>query len=60
MGGGQPGREKEHMIKHDGQDGERTEMESKERDILIEGAVKELVRNLALGKFQGIQKDNPN
>ena len=32
--------------------------ESKERDIFIEGAIMGLVRNLALGKFPGIQKDD--
>ena len=32
--------------------------ESKERDILIEGAIIELARNLALEKFPGIHKDD--
>ena len=32
----------------------------KERDILFEGDIKELVRNLALGKFPGILKDDPS
>ena len=31
--------------------------ESKERDILIEGAIMELARDLALEKFPGIHKD---
>ena len=34
--------------------------ESKERDILIEGAIVGLARNLALGKFPGAHKDDPN
>ena len=33
--------------------------ESKVRDILIEGAIKGLARNLALGKFPGICKMTP-
>ena len=32
--------------------------ESKERDILIEGAIMGLARNLALEKFPGIEKDD--
>lgn len=34
--------------------------ESKERDILVEGAIMKLARNLALGKFPQIHKDDPN
>ena len=34
--------------------------ESKERDILIEGAIMGLARNLALEKFPGIYKDDPS
>ena len=34
--------------------------ESKERDILIEGAIMGSSRNLALEKFPGIHKDNPS
>ena len=34
--------------------------ESKERDILIEGAIMGLARNLALEKFPGIHKDDPS
>ena len=34
--------------------------ESKERYILIEGAIMGLVRNLALEKFPGIHKDDPS
>ena len=33
------------------------ERESNERDILIEGAIMGLGRNLVLGKFPGIHKD---
>ena len=35
------------------------ERESNERDILIEGAIVGLGRNLALEKFSGIHKDDP-
>ena len=34
--------------------------ESKERDILIEGAIMGLARNLALEKFPEIHKDDPS
>ena len=34
--------------------------ESKKRDILIEGAIIGLARNLALEKFPGIHKDAPS
>ena len=34
--------------------------ENKERDILIEGTIIGLARNLALEKFPGIQKDDPS
>ena len=34
--------------------------ESKERDILIVGAIMGLMRNLAPGKFLGIHKDDPS
>ena len=39
--------------------GGRTVRERKERDILIEGAIKWLLRYLALGKFLAILKDDP-
>lgn len=35
-------------------------MESKERDILIDEAIIGLARNLALEKFPGTHKDDPN
>ena len=38
----------------------RTERESRERAILIEGAIMGLVRNLALGKSSAIHKDDPS
>ena len=41
------------------QDGGRTETESKERDILIEGVIMGLGRNLALEKFPGIHGMTP-
>ena len=34
--------------------------ESKERNILIEGAIVGLARNVALEKFSGIHKDDPS
>ena len=34
--------------------------ESKEIDILIEGAIMGLARNLALEKFPGIHKNDPS
>ena len=42
------------MRQQDGLDGGRTERESKERGVLIEGAIMGLASNLALGKFSGI------
>ena len=39
------------MRKWHRQDGRRTEKKNKERDILIEGAIMELVKKLALGKL---------
>ena len=33
--------------------------EIKGKDVLIEGATVELTRNLALGKYSGIHKDDP-
>ena len=41
------------------QDGERTEMESKKRDILIEGAIMGLARDLALENFQESTRMTP-
>ena len=38
----------------------RTETENKEKDILIDGAIMGLARNLALEKFPGIYKDDPS
>ena len=38
---------------------QQTEMKNKKRDILIDGAIIGLARNLALEKFPGTQKDDP-
>ena len=43
----------------DSQDRGRTETESKERDILIEGAIMELARNLAVEKCPRTHRDEP-
>ena len=48
------------MREWDAQEGGRTVRERKRKDILIEGAIKGLSRNIALGKFPGILKDDPN
>ena len=34
--------------------------ENKERDVLIEGAIMGLARNLAPEKFPGLHKDDPS
>ena len=44
----------------DGQDGRRTEMESKEKVILVDRVIMELARNLELEIFPGIHKDDPS
>ena len=38
----------------------RREKKTKKKDILTEGAIMGLARKLALGKFPGIQKDEPS
>ena len=43
------------MMEWNSQEGEG-QRERMKRDILTEGAVKELARNMALGKFPGIHK----
>ena len=48
------------MREWDAQEGGRTVRERKERDILIEGAIKGLSRNIALEIFQEIFKDDPS
>ena len=48
------------MRKWEGQFEERMERESNEGNILIEGAIMELGKNLVLGKFPGIHKDDPS
>ena len=45
------GRGEENLRKRDDRDGGMTERKSKERDILIDGAIKRLARNLTIGKF---------
>ena len=40
-------------------EGGRIKTESKERDTLTEGTIMRLARNLTLGKFPGIYKDDP-
>ena len=57
---GKKGMGEENLKKWDSRDREQTETESKERDILIEGAIIGLARNLALEKFPGIHKDDLN
>lgn len=47
------------MRKRDAQKEGRTEREKKESGILTEGVVEGPVRNMALGKLQGIQRHNP-
>ena len=44
----------------DGQVGEGSKRENNERDILIEGTIMELQRNLGLGKLPEIHKDDSN
>ena len=43
-----------------GQVGGRTESKRKKRDISIEEGIMVLARNLALGKFPKIYKDDPS
>ena len=52
-------RRMENMKKWDGWVVVGTKMKSKGKDILIEGVIKTLGRNLALRKLQEIQKDDP-
>ena len=59
-GWGKGRRREENLREQDGQDKRRTETESKERDILIEGAIIGLTKNLALEKSPGIYKDDPS
>ena len=58
--GGEKRREQENMREQDAQEEGKIERESKERDILIEGAIKGLARNEALGKFPGIHRMTPS
>ena len=52
-------KEEKNMRKWDSQDGRKTERERKQRDILTEGTIMGLERNLTHRKFPGIQKDDP-
>ena len=52
------GRKEKNMREQDAQGGGRTGRERKEKDTLIEEATKGLARNMALGKFPGIDKDD--
>ena len=58
--GRQKRREQENMSEQDVQEVGSTERERKERAILIEGAIKGLGRNMALGKFPEIHKNTPS
>ena len=53
------GRKDENKRKWDGQEGGRTVTETKEKDTLIEEAIKGLLRNITLGKFPGILQNDP-
>ena len=48
------------MREWDAQEGKRTLRERKERDALPEQAIKDLLKNITLGKFQGTHKDYPS
>ena len=48
------------MREWNGQDGGRKGRESKESNLFIEGAIMGLAKNIALGKFPGIHKDDPS
>ena len=54
------GEGKENWTEWDGLDRGRTQMESKETNILIDGAIKGLARKLAPEKFPGIHKNDPS
>ena len=58
--GGEKGKEEENLSCWEGYIVEKIKRESKERDILMEGAIMGLVRNLVLGKIPGIHKDDLN
>ena len=57
-GGEHKGEGEENMREQDdGRVEQRTKRESRERDIMIEGAIMGVARNLALEKFPEIHKD---
>ena len=53
-------REEENMREWIAQEGGKTVREKNKRDILIEKGIKGLLRNIALGKFPRIHKDDPS
>ena len=59
-GGIGEGMENGNMRVLDGPDRGGIERESNEKDILIEGAIMELRKNLMSGKLPGIHKNNSN
>ena len=48
----------ENMREQDGPDRGGMEWERNEKDLLVEGLIMGLGRNLVLGKFPGIHKDD--
>lgn len=48
------------MREEDGQGGVENERESNERDLLIEGTIMGLGRNLVLKEIRGIHKNDPS
>ena len=51
---------KKKLKEWNSQNGGKTETENKERDILIDRAIKGIARNLVLETFQGIHKEDPS
>lgn len=56
---GQTGGKRDATMKEQGDGVGEGRKGSNERDTLIEGAIMDLGRNLALGKFQRIYKNDP-
>ena len=54
------GEGKENLTEWSGVDGRRTEMESKETNILIDEVIMELARKLGLEKFPEIYNNYPS
>ena len=57
--GGEKREEEKNLREWGSRDGGRTEMRAR-KDILIEGAIIGLARNLTLEKFPGTHKDDPS